>query len=47
MKEEEKDRKAEENDALIRKLIIGGGVAFVFLSILLGFKLLGFFSLIS
>lgn len=47
MKDEEKDKKENDADAAIRKLIIFGGVAFVFLSVLLGSYLLGFFDLIG
>lgn len=44
---EEKESKEKDSEALIRKLIIFGGFVFVFLSILIGLKLLGFFSLIA
>lgn len=48
MTEDEKKKKKEDDmDALVRKLIILGGAVFVFLSILLGFKLLGFFELLK
>ncbi len=38
------DKKKED---LIKKLIVFGGVVFVFLSILFGFLLLGFFDLVK
>lgn len=48
MTEEEKKKKKEaENEALVRKLIIFGAVVFVFLSILIGFYVLGFFKLLK
>ena len=48
MTEEEKGKKREEeSEALVKKLVIFGGVVFVFLSILVGSYLLGFFKLIK
>lgn len=48
MSDKEKKKKKEDDiGALIRKLIILGGAVFVFSSILLGFKLLGFFDLLK
>lgn len=42
-----KEEKEKEKEELVRKLIIFGGVVFVFLSILIGFFFLGFFDLIK
>ncbi len=44
---EKKKKKPDDIDALIRKLIILGGALFVFSSIVLGFKFLGFFELLK
>ncbi len=45
--EEKKREKEKETEKLIKRLIVFGGFVFVFLSVLLGFKMLGFFDLIN